>query len=49
MQKIKEKVTVIVEMEITEERLKEMVRKRKNWSAPGLMEYKITGGRNLLE
>ena len=34
--KIKEKVTNIVEMEITEERLKERVGKRKSWSSPGI-------------
>ena len=45
--KIGEKVTDVHVLVIDEKKLYETVRKRKNWSALGLMVYKIFDGKSL--
>ena len=45
--KMGQKVTNVQEFTITEKKLHQTVKKRKNWSAPGIMENRIFGGKSL--
>ena len=44
--KLSEKVTDVQEFKIDDKKLYETVKRRKNWTAPGIVEFKIFGGRS---
>ena len=48
-EELRKKIRDVQDIEISEETIGKVIKRRKNWTSPGIEEIQISGGRTLVE